>query len=369
MADKNYGLETKNLLPAASWSARNGGGWSRTGSSGEETMVAFALWRQGSAALAASVALLIAAVASIPAAGQERFPQRPIKLFVPFTAGGAYDFAARLIADAMGKDLDGSIVVENRPGGGGNIGAQAVAGAEADGYTLLFGGLPMITAALTSPDLGYDMFKDLTPVCGAMALESVLVTSKSTRIASIAALKDKIASGAWVTYGTQGIYTPGHFMGAWFARVAGGKAEAVHYKGGSAYMTDLLSGTLTYVAATLPVYFGLSDRLQVLATLSQQPLTRIPDAPTMTQAGMPEYMAVDWRLWAAIYAPAKIPAAVRDRLYAACDAAVSTEKTKESFAVYAMEPMTDYTPERLSAFQEEQFRKWKVLVDKLALRK
>ena len=89
----------------------------------------------------------------------------------------------------------------------------------------------------------------------------------------------------------------------------------------------------------------------------------------MTQAGLPEYMAVDWRLWAAIYAPAKTPAAARDRLYAACNAAVRAEKTKETFGVYAMEPMTDYTPERLSAFQEEQFRKWKVLVDKLALAK
>ena len=73
----------------------------------------------------------------------------------------------------------------------------------------------------------------------------------------------------------------------------------------------------------------------------------------MTQAGLAEYMAVDWRLWAAIYAPAKTPAAARDRLYAACNAAVRAEKTKETFGVYAMEPMTDYTPERLSAFQEE----------------
>jgi tripartite-type tricarboxylate transporter receptor subunit TctC len=332
-------------------------------------MAALMCWRRGATVVAASTALLISAIVPIPAAAQERFPQRPIKLIVPYTAGGAYDFAARLIADAMSKDLGGSIVVENRPGGGGNVGVQAVAGAEPDGYTLLFGGSPMITATLTSPDLGYNLFKDLTPVCGAMTLDSVLVTSKSTGVKSITALKDKIASGDWVTYGTQGIYTPGHFMGAWFAHVAGGKAEPIHYKGGSAYMTDLLSGTLTYVAATLPVYFGLSDRLQVLATLSEQPLARIPDAPTMTHAGMPDYMAVDWRLWGAIYAPAKIPATVRDRLYAACNAAIAADKIKESFASYAMEPMTDYAPERMSAFQQEQFRKWKVLVDKLDLAK
>jgi tripartite-type tricarboxylate transporter receptor subunit TctC len=334
-----------------------------------KTMIAFTLCRRGAVALAASMVLPIVAAGSIPAAGQDRYPERPIKLIVPFTAGGAYDVTARLIADAMSKNLGSPIVVENRPGAGGNIGAQVVVAAPADGYTLLLGGLPMVTSALTSPDVGYDMMKDLTPVCGAMALDSVLVTSKSTGIASIGALKDKIATGAKVNYGTQGIYTPGHFMAAWFAHVVGGKAEAVHYKGGSEYMTDLLSGTLTYVAATLPVYLGLRDRLNVLATLSQHPLVQIPDAPTMTQAGLPEYMAVDWRLWAAIYAPTKIPTVVRDRLYAACNAAIGTEKIKEAFSVYAMQPMTDYTPARLSTFQEEQFRKWKVLVDKLDLTK
>lgn len=332
-------------------------------------MTAFTLWRRGAGTLAASMTLLTAAIGSIPAAGQDHFPERPIKLIVPFTAGGAYDVTARLIADAMSKNLSGPIVVENRPGAGGNIGAQVVVAAPADGYTLLLGGSPMITSALTSPNVGYDMRKDLTPVCGAMALDSVLVTSKSTGIGSIGALKDKIASGAPVNYGTQGIYTPGHFMAAWFAHIAGGKAEAVHYKGGSEYMTDLLSGTVTYVAATLPVYLGLRDRLNVLATLSQQPLGQIPDAPTMTQAGFPEYMVVDWRLWAAIYAPAKVPVAVRDRLYAACNAAISTAKMKEAFSIYAMVPMTDYTPQRLSAFQEEQFGKWKVLVDKLGIAK
>jgi tripartite-type tricarboxylate transporter receptor subunit TctC len=330
-------------------------------------MVAFTLRGRGPSAVAVSMALLIAASASVPAAEQDRFPERPIRLIVPFTAGGAYDLVARLVADAIARNLGGSIAVENRSGAGGNIGAQAVAAAQADGYTLLLGGLPMITSTLTSPDIGYDMFRDLTPVCGAMTLDSVLVTSKSTGLASIAALKERIASGAWVTYGTQGIYTPGHFMAAWFAHVAGGKAEAVHYKGGSSYMTDLLSGELTFVAATLPVYFGLRDRLSVLATLSQQPLAQVPHAPTMAQAGLPEYMAVDWRLWAAIYAPAKIPARVRDRLYTACNAAIGTDKMKEAFGVYAMVPMTDYTPERLTAFQDEQFRKWKVLVDKLAL--
>jgi tripartite-type tricarboxylate transporter receptor subunit TctC len=331
-------------------------------------MGALIAWR-GHPAVSASMALLIAAIGSIPALGQSGFPERPIKLIVPFAAGGANDVAGRLIADVMSKDLGGAVVVENRPGAAGNVGAQIVAAAQPDGYTLLLGGLPMITSALTSPDVGYDMFKDLTPVCGVMALDSVLVTSKSTGITSIAALKDKIASETWVTYGTQGIYTPGHFMGAWFAHVAGGKAEAVHYKGGSEFMTDLLSGTLTYVAATLPVYLGLRDRLNVLATLSERPLPQVPGAPTMTQAGLPEYMAVDWRLWAAVYAPAKVPAAILDRLYAACNAAISTEKVKEAFAGYAMKPMIDYTPARFSTFQDEQARAWKVLINKLALGK
>jgi tripartite-type tricarboxylate transporter receptor subunit TctC len=324
---------------------------------------------RGSAANALAMAWLITLGAAAFGEQQEAFPTRPIKLIVPFTAGGAYDVAARLIGEAMGKDLGAAVVIENRPGAGGNIGAQAVAAAAADGYTLLLGGLPMITSALTSTDLGYDMIKDLTPVCGTNSLDSVLVTSKATGIDSIDTLKKKIASGAWVTYGTQGIYTPGHFMGAWFAHVAGGKAEAIHYRGGTAYTTDLLSGEVTYVAATLPVYFGQKDRLNVLATLSQKRLPQIPDAPTMTDAGLPDYMAVDWRLWAAIYAPAKTPAPVVERLYAACNAAVGKDKLKAAFEVYAMQPMVDYSPERMIAFQSTQFHDWRVLVDKLGLGK
>jgi tripartite-type tricarboxylate transporter receptor subunit TctC len=323
-------------------------------------------WR-GMTAATSSIALLITIIVAVPAAGQDSFPTRPIKLIVPFAAGGAYDVTARLIGEEMSKTLGSAIVIENRPGAGGNIGAQAAVAAQPDGYTLLLGGSPMITSALTSTDIGYDMFKDLTPVCGAMTLDSVMVTSKTTGIDSIKALKEKIASGAWVTYGTQGIYTPGHFMAAWFAHVAGGKAEAVHYKGGSAYTTDLLSGALTYVAATLPVYLGQKDRLNVLATLSQKRLSQIPDAPTMTDAGMPEYMAVDWRLWAAIYAPAKTPTAVVDRLFAACNAAIGTEKLKAAFGTYAMEPLLDYTPERFNAYQTEQYGEWKALVDRLDL--
>ena len=168
-------------------------------------------WR-GMTAATSSIALLITMVA-VPAAGQDSFPTRPIKLIVPFAAGGAYDVTARLIGEEMSKTLGSAIVVENRPGAGGNIGAQAAVAAQPDGYTLLLGGSPMITSALTSTDMGYDMFKDLTPVCGAMTLDSVMVTSKTTGIGSIKALREKIASGAWVTYGTQGIYTPGHFMG------------------------------------------------------------------------------------------------------------------------------------------------------------
>src|SRR5258708_10081987 len=100
----------------------------------------------------------------------------------------------------MGNELGRAMVIENRAGAGGNIGAQAVAAAPADGHTLLLGGSPMITTALTSTDMGYDMIKDLTPVCSVMTLGSVLATSKPTGIASIHELKNRIASSEFVTY-------------------------------------------------------------------------------------------------------------------------------------------------------------------------
>src|SRR5579864_5715592 len=119
-------------------------------------MVAFKLRWRGITTITSPTVLLITLVVAAPAVGQDAFPTRPIKLIVPFAAGGAYDVTARLIGEEMSKDLGSAIVIENRPGAGGNIGAQAAVAAQADGYTLLLGGLPMITSALTSTDMGYD---------------------------------------------------------------------------------------------------------------------------------------------------------------------------------------------------------------------
>ena len=332
-------------------------------------MVAFKLRWRGITAITStsSIVLLIMLVAATPAVGQDAFPTRPIKLIVPFAAGGAYDVTARLIGEEMSKDLGSAIVVENRPGAGGNIGAQAAAAAQADGYTLLLGGLPMITSALTSTDMGYDMFKDLTPVCGAMTLDPVLVTSKTTGLDSINALKEKIASGAWVTYGTQGIYTPGHFMAAWFAHIAGRQSRGRALQRGVSLHNGFAVWCVDVCCRNAARLFGTKRPLYILATLSQKRLPQVPDAPTMTDAGMPEYMAVDWRLWAAIYAPAKTPTPVVDRLCTPLAMQLSVQKMRAAFATFAMEPLVDYSPERFSAFQNEQFRKWKVLVDKLDL--
>jgi tripartite-type tricarboxylate transporter receptor subunit TctC len=290
-----------------------------------------------------------------------------VKLIVPFAPGGVTDVAARLISTEASKTLGTSIVIENRVGAGGNIGTQAAAAAAPDGYTLVLGGLTTITATLTSKDAGYDLFKDLTPVCGAITFDSVLITSKATAIGSLMALKEKIASGGWVTYGTAGINTPGHFMAAWFAHIAGGKAEAIHYKGGSGLITDVLSGQLTFAAATLPVALGLRNELTVLAALSEKRLPQIPDAPTMGEAGMPEYLDVDWRVWIAIYAPARTPRPIIDRLYAAYNAALQKSELTAALGVYAIDPMIDYTPQRLTALQKEQFATWKVILSKLGV--
>jgi tripartite-type tricarboxylate transporter receptor subunit TctC len=330
-------------------------------------MVAIEFRQRGPAVIASSIFLLLTLVAVVPAAGQSAFPNRPIKLIVPFAPGGVTDVAARLISIEASKTLGGSIVIENRVGAGGNIGTQAAAAAPGDGYTLVLGGLTSITAILTSKDAGYDLFKDLTPVCGAITFDSVFITSKATAIGSLMALKEKIASGGWVTYGTAGANTPSHFMSAWLAHVASGKAEAVHYRGGSGLITDVLSGQLTFAAATLPVALGLRNELTVLGAMSEKRLPQMPDVPTMGEAGMPEFMDVDWRVWIAIYAPTGTPRSILDQLYSVYNAALHKSELKAALSVYAIDPMIDYTPQRLNAFQKEQFDTWKVILSKLGV--
>ena len=330
-------------------------------------MVAREFQSRGAAGIVSALVLLLALAAAAPCAAQNAFPSRPIKLIVPFAPGGVTDVAARLISTEASKNLGGSIVIENRAGAGGHIATQAAAAAPADGYTLVLGGLTTLTAVLTTKDVGYDLFRDLTPVCGAITFGSVFITSKKTAVDSLMTLREKIARGDWVTYGTAGANTPSHFMSAWLAHIAGGKAEAVHYRGGSGLITDVLSGQLTFAAATLPVALGLRNELTVLATMTDKRLPQMPDVPTMGEAGMPEFLDVDWRVWIGIYAPAGTPQPILDRLYAAYNASLHKPELRASLAVYAMDPMIDFTPQRLSAFQKEQFETWKVILSKLGV--
>jgi tripartite-type tricarboxylate transporter receptor subunit TctC len=330
-------------------------------------MIAGGFCKRDLTVLASVISLLLVLAAVIPAAAESAFPNRPIKLIVPFAPGGVMDVAARLISAEASKTLGASIVIEDRGGGGGNIGTAAAAAATNDGYTLVLGGLTSLTAILTSKGAGYDLFKDLTPVCGAMTFGSVFVTSKKTGIESLMALKEKITSGAWVTYGTAGANTPSHFMSAWLAHLAGGKAEAVHYRGGTGLIADVLTGQLTFAAATLPVALSLRKELTVLAALSEKRLPQMPDVPGMGEAGMPEYLDVDWGVWTGIYAPAGTPRAIIDQLYAAYNGALHRPELKAALSVYAIDPLIDYTPERFGALQKKQFDIWKLILGKLGV--
>jgi tripartite-type tricarboxylate transporter receptor subunit TctC len=154
-------------------------------------------------------------------------------------------------------------------------------------------------------------------------------------------------------------------MSAWLAHVAGGKGEAVHYRGGSGLIADVLTGQLTFAAATLPVALSLRKELTVLAALSEKRLPQMPDVPGTGEAGMPEYLDVDWRVRTGIYAPAGTPRPIIDQLYAAYNDALHKPELKAALSVYAIDPMIDYTPERLSMLQKEQFDTWKVILGKL----
>jgi tripartite-type tricarboxylate transporter receptor subunit TctC len=156
-------------------------------------------------------------------------------------------------------------------------------------------------------------------------------------------------------------------MSAWLAHLAGGKAEAVHYRGGSGLIADVLTGQLTFAAATLPVALSLRKELTVLAALSDKRLAPMPDVLGMGEAGMPEYLNVDWGVWTGIYAPAATPRPIIDALYAAYNDALHKPELQAALSVYAIDPLLDYAPERFGALQKQQLETWKVVLGKLGV--
>jgi tripartite-type tricarboxylate transporter receptor subunit TctC len=262
-----------------------------------------------------AVAISIAAGVPLAVAHADDYPNRPIRLVVPFPPGGGNDNVARPIAQKLGEALGQTVVVDNRPGAGTMIGAEAVAKATPDGYTLFFGS---IASHAISPNLyqkvNYDPIKDFEPISLLASAPTIFVVSPKLPFKSVAELVAAAkANPGKYTYGSAGTGTPPHLSGEIFRKEAGIDILHVPYKGGNGSIPDVISGRvdMMFDTAASAMQHIKAGNLKPIAISRSTRLPDLPDVPTFAEVGFPQFNTAGWY---GILAPAKTPKAIVDKL-------------------------------------------------------
>jgi tripartite-type tricarboxylate transporter receptor subunit TctC len=290
--------------------------------------------------------LLLLAVAGGASA---QYPDKPIRFIVPFTAGSGTDIVARTVAEPMSKALKQPIVIENRPGAGGTLGAAQVAKSTPDGYTLLVHSAGHVANAAIYPSLSYDTLKDFAGVTPLASLPNVLIVSPSKGYKSVQDLVAKAqAHPGTLNYGSAGNGSATHMNAEIFRISAKFDAQHIPYKGTPEAMTETATGRLDYFFAPLSSALPLikDGRLQPLAIGTAQRSPLLPDVPTTLEAG---YKQSDYVFWVALLAPSGTPRAIVDRLNEEALKALASPEVREKLTVLGAEPMP-MTPAAFDAF-------------------
>jgi tripartite-type tricarboxylate transporter receptor subunit TctC len=280
--------------------------------------------------------LLLLAVAGGASA---QYPDKPIRFIVPFTAGSGTDIVARTVAESMSKALKQPIVIENRPGAGGTLGAAQVAKSSPDGYTLLVHSAGHVANAAIYPSLSYDTLKDFAGVTPLASLPNVLIVSPSKGYKSVQDLVAKAqAHPGTLNYGSAGNGSATHMNAEIFRISAKFDAQHIPYKGTPEAMTETATGRLDYFFAPLSSALPLikDGRLQALAIGTAQRSPLLPDVPTTLEAG---YKQSDYVFWVALLAPSGTPRAIVDRLNEEALKALASPEVREKLTVLGAEPM------------------------------
>jgi tripartite-type tricarboxylate transporter receptor subunit TctC len=285
--------------------------------------------------LAALVSLGIAKAS----AQTQSWPTKPIKAFIPFSAGSATDIIPRAVFDRVSADLGQSIVVENRGGAGGTIAVGAVVKAEPDGYTILANSSAHTVAPSIIDNIPYDTAKDLSAVVALGKNANILVVSPAkgwkTAADLVAAAKAKPGT---VNYGSAGVGTATHISAERFRQSAGIQAAHVPYRGGPEALADIFGGRVDFYYCPISTALPLirEGRLVALATSTPQRASALPDVPTSLEAG---YASSDYTVWYGVFMPVKTPRAIVDRFYTATMKVVATPAMQQKLAELAVDPM------------------------------
>jgi tripartite-type tricarboxylate transporter receptor subunit TctC len=306
---------------------------------------------------AAALALGMAAFSALAQA----WPSKPIRVVVPFPAGGPVDQTARALGAKMGTALGQNMLIDNKGGAGGLLGADAVAKAPADGYTLLFssaGALAIVPHIAAS--MPYDPQKDLMAVTQALKVPAVLVVSSASPYKSFAELKTAATGAASkINYASAGSGTTPHLQAELLRREAGLTIHHIPYRGAAPAITDILGGQVDMMMVDIPVAlpFIQSGKLRALAVTNTRRIPILKDVPTMAELGLPKVEAYNWY---GMLAPARTPADIVAKLYTSVGAALRSPELQKQFDQQGVE-VVGSKPEEFAPFIAAESARWGAL--------
>ncbi|WP_194712912.1 Bug family tripartite tricarboxylate transporter substrate binding protein [Noviherbaspirillum soli] len=311
--------------------------------------------------IAASLSALALSAIVLPAHAEDKWPSKPITYVVPFPAGGTTDILARLIGQKLGPALGTTVIIDNRPGAGGNIGSELVARAAPDGYTIMGGTISSHSINASLYKLSYDPLKSFAPITLIGTNANVLVVNPGSPFKSVkelvAAAKAKPGS---LSFASAGNGTSQHLSAELFKTMTGIDMVHIPYKGSAPAIQDVIGGQVPLMFDTTVVAgpFIQSGKVRPLAVTSAKRVASLPDVPTMAEAGVPGYEVVSWQ---AMFAPAGTPSAIVQRLQTEVAAILKQPDIQERLAKLGVDP-SGMAPQQLAEFQAAEIAKWAKVV-------
>ena len=309
---------------------------------------------------ALAMVLAVFCLASTPA-GAQTWPTRPIKLVVPFPPGGLIDNMARLVAPKLAQELGQSIVIDNKPGAGGNLGAGEASRAAADGYTLLMASPPLTINPALYKKLPYDP-KQIVPLGLLGRVPNVLVVNPASGISSLADLTGRIkARPGQFNYASNGQGTSLHLSAELYKSLAGVFVTHIPYRGAAAGLTAVMADEVGFMFDNLPSALGLINggKLKALAVTTPQRSNALPQVPTMEEAGLKGYQVF---AWFGLAAPAGLPTAVQQKLEQSLERVAQQADVKAAMQKAGAEP-TWVNAQGMASFMQADTAQWKKVAD------
>ncbi len=308
-----------------------------------------------------AVMALGAAVFTHAYAQPATYPNKQIRMVIPYPPGGPTDLTARVVAAEMSATLGQSVVADNRPGASGMIGAEMVARAEPDGYTILANASLHVINPFVYPDMRFDALKDFTPITQLAAVPLVLVVPTSLPVTSV---KELVEYGrknpGKLNFGSSGNASAQQLAGESFKMAAGIEMQHVPYKGSSPALADLVGGQIQLMFDSMPsaMPFIKAGKLRAIAVTTLSRAKALPELPTIAESGYPGF---DIATWYGYWAPKGTPAAIVEKLSAAASLALKKQNVIEQYAGMGAEPVGS-TPAEFAKYNQTEMVKWEQIV-------